>query len=658
MSTRTKKILALAVQNQRENQENIPAIANSSHRNEDCNKVLSSEDVAEMIQEAVVVFEDGFCSELTPDIFKTGDSASKDEQENPLSCGNNLVKKQIRILSDINLQKYSDPVISAKEDIMQIVVDCQEQIVVKSPDQTSPTESQQQTELPPNIFQMETSVRKEKQEELQSHEVNLTEEETVMETDISSSDDETPLIKRKKGQKKRDLNKKLRMSGGKYIEFRKPKGQKNTFHDTPRNERRLKDRCNCKDPSKQCLKFTDDDRNRIFPKFWSDMSWEQRKVFVATTVQVCPRKRPEADNSRRSVTLKYHLILNDAHIPVCKLMYLNTLNLGEWSARSWALSANNGMIKSNEVDVSLRSKRKDIFKEDREFLEAFLGKLNKLPSHYCRKDTQQLYLEQTFQSWNDLFKVYQKQCADNNRNVLSSKLLRQMAKKMKIAIFSPRKDQCDVCFMFKNGNVPEEDYQKHIEAKNTARAEKERDKADALEKRCHVITMMSRLLNCHRRFRQILLIKRKMEENEAPHSSQPQKKKIKRYCTFIPEWEDMFEHIKKVDAEHGMCKLCSAHFTVKFEGKRAVENHCNSQKHKNNIRDLKSRKNAAKLAIRQKALELESNRQKLESKKLAFQKEKFLQEKEERKALMQFFYVFEMSLHLHSPFPDHVLSRA
>lgn len=81
-----------------------------------------------------------------------------------------------------------------------------------------------------------------------------------------------------------------------------------------------------------------------------------------------------------------------------------------------------------------------------------------------------------------------------------------------------------------------------------------------------------------------------MEENETPHSSQPQKKKIKRYCTFIPEWEDMFEHIKKVDAEHGMCKLCSAHFTVKFEGKRAVENHCNSQKHKNNIRDLKSSK--------------------------------------------------------------------
>lgn len=40
-----------------------------------------------------------------------------------------------------------------------------------------------------------------------------------------------------------------------------------------------------------------------------------------------------------------------------------------------------------------------------------------------------------------------------------------------------------------------------------------------------------------------------MEENEAPHSSQ--KKKIKRYYTFIDEWEGLFEHIKKEDAEMG-----------------------------------------------------------------------------------------------------------
>ncbi|CAH1113493.1 unnamed protein product [Psylliodes chrysocephalus] len=82
-----------------------------------------------------------------------------------------------------------------------------------------------------------------------------------------------------------------------------------------------------------------------------------------------------------------------------------------------------------------------------------------------------------------------------------------------------------------------------------------------------------------------------MEENKEyeAHRS-PQKKKIKRYCAFSLEWEDMFEHVKKVDSEHGKCILCNVNLIVKLEGKRAIENHCNSQKHKNNVRGLQSSK--------------------------------------------------------------------
>lgn len=46
-------------------------------------------------------------------------------------------------------------------------------------------------------------------------------------------------LKKCKGGK-RDMSKKLRMKGSKYIDFRKPKDKQNTFHDTPRYERRLK----------------------------------------------------------------------------------------------------------------------------------------------------------------------------------------------------------------------------------------------------------------------------------------------------------------------------------------------------------------------------------------------------------------------------------
>lgn len=441
MSRRTKKILALAIQSQRDDQENIQGIANSSDSFGYCNifnEVLSPKDVAQLIQDAEIVFEDDFSTTipqeqptLTPETSDMENPTSKETQENPQTHEINLIEEEV-IISDINIRKYCDPEKPVKCDFIQDIDTTEEETVMEnissSDKETSLAKFQQQPDLTPEIVEMETSVSKDKQEKPHSHEINLIEEEIqadynirkygdpektaeeeaiqnidTLETETvlgssSISDGETLLVKRKKSERKRELNNKLRMRGAKYIGFRKPKDQKNTFHDTPRDERRLKARCLCKDPSKQCMKFTDDDRKIIFSKFWSDMSWEQRKVFVATTVKVCSKKRPETENSRRSVTLRYHLVLKNTHLPVCKLMYLKTLSLGEWSVRSWALSANNGMVKSDEVEVSTRFKRKDIFKDDREFLEAFLTKLNKLPSHYCRKDTEQLYLEQTFQS--------------------------------------------------------------------------------------------------------------------------------------------------------------------------------------------------------------------------------------------------------------------
>ncbi|XP_044750002.1 uncharacterized protein LOC123310551 [Coccinella septempunctata] len=506
MSSRTKKIMqnALAIVNQKEDKENIQDVANSSIAFENISflsEAMTPEDMAEMIRDAEIILEGNFCitqkqpdsnQEIPVDTF----AKSKEKQENSQTNTVNLIELK-NVLSDSHPEEESEenearnaPISHDNDNILCIL---QEPEVYQDSVESKELGYDEQIGIDGNQFNIEThsSPKAAADENNDQDFMDTQEKETLLESSSSSNDEATVTKqKRTKGSgRKRELNKKLRMCGKKYIGFRKPKQQKNTFHDYPRGERLLKPRCHCKDSSKQCSKFTDDDRKNIFLKFWSDMSWEQRRVFVATTVKVCDRKRPEVEASRRSVTLKYHLISNNTHLQVCKLMYLNTLSLGEWSARSWALSAANGMVESNEVSVSRRPRREDIFKEDREFLENFLSNLNKLPSHYCRKDTDYLYLEQNFQSWNDLYRVYEKLCEDEKRKVLSSKLLRQMAKQKKIAIFSPRKDQCDLCFMFKNGNLAEEDYKKHIEAKNAARIEKKNDKAQALEGKCHVITM-------------------------------------------------------------------------------------------------------------------------------------------------------------------------
>lgn len=106
--------------------------------------------------------------------------------------------------------------------------------------------------------------------------------------------------------------------------------------------------------------------------------------------------------------MKYSLNVESKKIPVCKTMY--TLNIGEWSARTWAMEGNNGMNKSFENKVTRRKHWQDLSVEEKIFLSDFLERLNKLPSHYCRKDTDRLYLEQTFQSIAELYRVCVRFC--------------------------------------------------------------------------------------------------------------------------------------------------------------------------------------------------------------------------------------------------------
>lgn len=499
MSNRTKRILeaALAVQTDIEDQQNdknsVDIIQTcdiiSDISNTVFNNALSPEDVEELIRNADVVFEENAPSSQDNYCSDNVDLSSCRED-----C-QNWIEIVVDGTTKIPLEDHGNKLVNVLEESFssQDSAVCNENLAHnKEVDITEDFRDDSDRGDADAISAEEDDDAEDNDYLVPVNESSQDENSEDDSTSINSHDGATS-GKRKKsqGQNKRIENKKLRMTGKNYLGFRKPRHQKNTFHDTPREERRLKPRCRCKKSStKKCCEISDQYRKRIFSKFWSEMTWDQRKIYVANTIKVFDKKKPVNETSRRSVTLKYHLIVNNSlHVPVCKTMYLNTLCLGEWSARSWALKAEEGMSTSTAVEVSSRPKRHDAFEEDRIFLKSFLTELNKLPSHYCRKDTDRMYLEQSFQSWNDLFKVYVKRCEDENRKVLSSKLLTITAKAMKISLYQPRKDQCDICFMHKNGNVSQEDYEQHISRKNLARSEKEKDKESALNGECYIITM-------------------------------------------------------------------------------------------------------------------------------------------------------------------------
>ncbi|CAH1112444.1 unnamed protein product [Psylliodes chrysocephalus] len=124
-------------------------------------------------------------------------------------------------------------------------------------------------------------------------------------------------------------------------------------------------------------------------------------------------------------------------------------------------------------------KRKNIHDESPEYLREFMRSLNKLPAHYCRKETLKEYLEQ-FQSMAQLHQEYEKQYNIKRKKCLSITKLTEIVNELKIGIFTPRKNRCDECYKFENENLEEGPFLKQCEEKDRARNEKEFDKNRAI----------------------------------------------------------------------------------------------------------------------------------------------------------------------------------
>ncbi len=79
----------------------------------------------------------------------------------------------------------------------------------------------------------------------------------------------------------------------------------------------------------------------------------------------------------------------------------------------------------------------------------------------------------------NLHKQYKKVAEDSGHRAVCSKIFSEAFHRLNYSVFIPRKDQCDTCISAKHGNIDNETYLAHIKAKDEARAEKSKDKANA-----------------------------------------------------------------------------------------------------------------------------------------------------------------------------------
>ncbi|XP_041942158.1 uncharacterized protein LOC121705312 isoform X3 [Alosa sapidissima] len=219
----------------------------------------------------------------------------------------------------------------------------------------------------------------------------------------------------------------------------------------------------------QCCEIDEGRMKDIFKYFWEKLDWKERRMYVKTMVEVngVKRRRTEAVTSRRSASLFCFLCVDGKRIRVCQRMFLSTLGIRQWTFLKWVGRRGDSPKKTERVRVTT---------EEHNFVNTFLSKLPKVPSHYCRSSSSKLYLEPYFKSISHLHSLYQQACSDNSIRALSRQVFTVAFNQLNLSLFHPKKDQCDTCCAFKAGNIEAALWEKHRKKKDDAREEKENDK--------------------------------------------------------------------------------------------------------------------------------------------------------------------------------------
>lgn len=187
-------------------------------------------------------------------------------------------------------------------------------------------------------------------------------------------------------------------------------------------------------------------------------------------------------------------------------MFFNTLDIND----SWVRTALQKQGSSSALQPDSRGKNRkptlqpQLLSSVKEHISAF----PKVPSHYCRKDSDREYLDENLDV-KKMYRFYETWMAENyptQSKIASERQYRDIVNNdFNLHFFKPKKDQCDVCFTWDHSTPEEktknqEDYDKHINAKNLARSLKDENKKTDREDEtaCVACFDLQKMLPCPR----------------------------------------------------------------------------------------------------------------------------------------------------------------
>lgn len=293
---------------------------------------------------------------------------------------------------------------------------------------------------------------------------------------VDGAEKEAPIMKRKRINFSK-INKTLKRTGKGYI---KPKSMNLVPPKT------LRPACTgdtCKNFGRLCRNFTEDQRNDILSAFYELGDLTRQREFVVRHIRVekTKQKTTTTENSRRKNSNYYFLPLEGKNVPVCRSFFLATLSISQKVVRTALTKISNTGILEGEMRGGKSKKNQDLDKIKREDIENHIKRFPRVESHYCRSSSTREYLYSDL-TIPKMYALYLNDC--NHKPPGSITTYRRVFKSLNLSFHSPKKDQCSLCMMYKQGDTEtklklEEMFSKHTQEKDKVRALKQDSKLRA-----------------------------------------------------------------------------------------------------------------------------------------------------------------------------------
>ena len=209
---------------------------------------------------------------------------------------------------------------------------------------------------------------------------------------------------------------------------------------------------------------------------------DARNAFITSSVQsyyVKQRRKETQHKVTRNSSYQYSISKSDGsskvQLKVCKEMYLAATGFSEDLVRKHA-NRNHTIAPSKTTRGTIGGRGGSRSPEDKQFLDEFFNKLEKAPSHYCRKTSNKIYLEPLIKKKNQLYKLYVKSSNDAGLPPYKKDTFYNYFKLTNYALIKPKKDMFDICLAYRCGNINLQQFEQHIALKEDALQEKENDK--------------------------------------------------------------------------------------------------------------------------------------------------------------------------------------